>query len=104
MAKMNTRGAPEQATENGPRRQARHSETAEHRGLLRREDVVLVAWAALIGLAAAAVFGAYRAVSVDGEDAAGRLAEFAQNLLWPGVLILAGVAVAVCVGWKANLD
>jgi hypothetical protein len=60
--------------------------------------------AALLGLAAAAAFAAYRAVSLDGEDTSARLAEFASNLLWPGVLIFGGVAVVICFGWKANLD
>jgi hypothetical protein len=72
--------------------------------LLTRQDWLLVLCATLLGLAAAAVFAAYRAVSLDGEDVAGRLAEFAANLLWPGVLIFAGVAVVVIGGWKANLD
>jgi len=65
---------------------------------------MLLFWAVLIGLVAAAAFGAYRAVSLDGEDTTGRLVEFAQNVLWPGVLIFGAVAAVVGVGWKANLD
>jgi hypothetical protein len=72
--------------------------------VLRRENVLLFAASVLLGLAAAAAFAAYRAVSVSEEDAGGRLAEFVMNALWPGVLILAGVAAAVWFGWKANLD
>ena len=74
------------------------------RRFLNRDDLLLLFWSVLLGLAAAAAFGAYRAVSASGEDAGGRLAEFALNLLWPGVLISAGVAAVVWLGWKANLD
>ena len=77
---------------------------SERRRFLSREDRYLLLWSVVLGLAVAAAFGAYRAVSASGEDAGGRLAEFALNLLWPGVLIFAGVAAVVWVGWKANLD
>lgn len=76
----------------------------ERRRLLPREDVVLVLASLLLGLAVAAAFAAYRAVSAADDDAASRLAEFAQNLLWPGVLIGAGIAAVVVAGWKANID
>ncbi len=71
---------------------------------VKRSDWLLLFCAALLGFAAAAAFGAYRAVSLDGEDVSGRFAEFASNLLWPGALIFAGVAVVIWMGWKANLD
>ena len=77
---------------------------SERRRLLSREELSLLVWCAVLGLAAAAAFGAFRAVSASGEDVAGRLAEFGMNLLWPGVLIFAGVAAVVWLGWKANLD
>jgi len=77
---------------------------SERRRFLRREDLQLVACAVVLGLLVAAAFGAYRAVSLSGEDAGGRLAEFASNLLFPGALIWAGVATAVVAGWKANID
>jgi hypothetical protein len=76
----------------------------EPRRFLTREDVFLAIAALLLGLAVASAFAAYRAVSIDDEDAASRLAEFAQNLLWPGVLIFAGIAAVVVAGWKANID
>ncbi|MDP3769012.1 MAG: hypothetical protein Q8S13_13430 [Dehalococcoidia bacterium] len=76
----------------------------EWRRFLRREELGLIFASLLVGLAAAAVFGAYRAVSASGENAGGRLVEFAQNLVWPGVLIFGAVAVVVWAGWKANLD
>lgn len=77
---------------------------SERRRFLSRADLTLLFWSLVLGLAAAAAFGAYRAVSVSGEDTAGRLAEFATNLLWPGALIFAAVAAVVWFGWKANLD
>ena len=77
---------------------------SERRRFLSREDLLLLLSCVVLGLAAAAAFGAYRAVSASGEDVGGRLAEFAMNLLWPGVLIFAGVAAVVWLGWKANLD
>ena len=77
---------------------------AERRRFLKREDLPLLFWSIVLGLAGAAAFGAYRAVSASGEDVDGRLAEFATNLLWPGVLICGGVAAVVWMGWKMNLD
>lgn len=77
---------------------------SERRPFPRREDALLVLSCLALGLAAAAIFGIYRAVSLSDEDVSARLAEFATNLLWPGVLILAAVAGAVFFGWKANLD
>ena len=75
----------------------------ERRPSLNRGDLIIIVALAL-GLVTAAVFGAYQAVSADGESAGGRLAEFAASLLWPGALIFAAVAAVVIVGWKANLD
>jgi purine-cytosine permease-like protein len=69
-----------------------------------RDDLTLATVSLLLGLAGAGAFAVYRAVSLSNEDVAGRLAEFGSNLLWPGVLILAAVAVVVFGGWKANLD
>lgn len=69
-----------------------------------RDDLLLLLCGVALGLAGAAAFGAYRAVSLSDEDAGGRFAEFATILAWPGVLIVAGVAAAVWMGWKANLD
>ena len=77
---------------------------SDRQPLLSRENLTLLVWSVVLGLGAAAAFGAYRAVSVSGEDADSRLAEFAMNVLWPGVLIFAGVAAVVWMGWKANLD
>jgi len=74
------------------------------RPFLSREDRLLIFWSLVLGLAAAAAFGAYRAISASDEDASGRFAEFGTALLWPGALIVAGVAAVVWLGWKANLD
>lgn len=70
--------------------------------LRNREDLLLLCGAALLGLVGAAAFAAYRAVSA--AAGASRLGEFGANFAWPGVLIFLGVAAAVWMGWKANLD
>ena len=71
---------------------------------LKGGDLVVAFWAVVLGFLGAAGFAAFRAVSLSGEDAAGRIAYFGENLLWPGVLILAGIAAVVFMGWKAELD
>jgi hypothetical protein len=78
--------------------------TPHQRRFPSREDALLFGCATLLGLVGASLFAAYRAVSADGEEAAGRLSEFAMSALWPGVLIFAGICAAVIFGWKANLD
>ena len=65
---------------------------------------MLIAWSLVLGVAGACVFAVYRAVSLSGEDVAGRMAEFAANLLFPGSIIFVAVAAVVFGGWKANLD
>lgn len=72
------------------------------RPLLKREDLLLILWATVLGLGAAAAFAAYRAVSASGD--ASKVAEFVANLAWPGVLIFVGIAAVVWAGWKANID
>ncbi|MEX1255282.1 MAG: hypothetical protein WEE64_13165 [Dehalococcoidia bacterium] len=77
---------------------------SNRRRLLSRDDLLLLMWSVVLGLLVAGAFAAYRAVSASTGDTAERLGEFAMNLLWPGVLILGGVAAVVWMGWKANLD
>ena len=72
--------------------------------VVTREDIFLALAAAGLGLGGAAVFAAYRAVSLSGQDASGRMAEFASNAAWPGVLIFVAVGAVVWFGWKAKLD
>jgi hypothetical protein len=69
-----------------------------------REDVVLACVSILIGGAAAAAYGAWRAVSREGLDTAARWSEFGEAMLFPGVLIVVAVAAIVWLGWKANID
>ena len=71
---------------------------------MSRENALLTLAAVGFGAAGAAVFGAFRAVSLSGESAGGRFAEFASNAAWPGALIFVAVAAVVWFGWKANLD
>ncbi|MCH7629800.1 MAG: hypothetical protein IH997_13995 [Proteobacteria bacterium] len=68
--------------------------------MLTRANVLLLISAILLGLGAASSFAAYQAVNGDGSP----VRDFAVNLGWPGILILAPVAVIVWFGWKANLD
>ncbi len=77
---------------------------SDPRRFLSREDALLTLWSLVLGLGTAAAFGAYRAVNLSDEALGGRIAEFGANLLWPGVLIIAGVAAVVWFGWKANLE
>jgi hypothetical protein len=74
------------------------------RRMISRDDALVAFWAVILGLAGAAVFAVYRAVSLSNEDVGGRLAEFGVSMLWPGVLIFAVVAVVIVAAWKANLD
>lgn len=64
----------------------------------------MVTAAVALGVALAAAYGAYQAVSADGESAGGRFAEFATALLWPGSLIAFVIAAIVVVGWKIDLE
>lgn len=77
---------------------------SERRRFLKREDLALAVWSLVLGLAGACVFAVYRAVSLSDEDAAGRIAELAASLLFPGSIIFVAVAAVVFGGWKANLD
>lgn len=74
------------------------------RSLVKRQDITLAISSLALGLAGAGAFAVYRAVSLSNEDVAGRMAAFGSNMLWPGVLIVAAVAVVIFGGWKANLD
>ena len=56
--------------------------------------------AVYVGAGAASGVAGYRAVDGDGSPMRG----CAVRLGWPGILILAAVAVIVWFGWKANLD
>ena len=65
-----------------------------------KANAILLFWSIALGLGAASAFGAYQAVNGDGSA----FTDFIENLAWPGILILAGVATMVWFGWKANLD
>lgn len=70
---------------------------------MRRADVVLAIVASALGVAGAAAYGAWRAVSADGVRT-DRWGAFGEAMLFPGVLIIAAVAAMVWLGWKANID
>ena len=67
-------------------------------------DVILAIVAAGLGLLGAAGYAAWHAVSREGVDSAERWSAFGEAMLFPGVLIIAGVAAMVWLGWKANID
>jgi hypothetical protein len=69
-----------------------------------RTDVLLAAVGLVLGLAAAAGYGAWRAVSREGVDAAERWSQFGHAMLFPGVLIVVASVAIVWLGWKANID
>lgn len=70
----------------------------------RRIDIILAIFAILLGFAAAAGYGAWRAISREGIDASARWTEFGEAMLFPGALIIAAIAAIVWLGWKANID
>ena len=57
-----------------------------------------------LGLAAAAGYGAWRAISADATSAADRWSTFGDAMLFPGLLVVAAIAAMVWLGWKANID
>ena len=70
----------------------------------RAADVVLGVVAVALGVAAAAGYGAWRAVSADAASAGGRWSTFGDAMLFPGLLVIVAVAAMVWLGWKANID
>ena len=70
----------------------------------RAADVILAIVALVLGLAAAAGYGAWRAVSADAASAGDRWSTFGEALMFPGLLVIAAVAAMVWLGWKANID
>ena len=77
---------------------------AEKGNVRGRADITLAAVALVLGLLAAAGYGAYRAVSASGASAADRWSTFGETMLFPGALIVVAVAAMVWLGWKANID
>ena len=72
-------------------------------GPLRREDAVLAGVAVALGVAGAAGYAAFRALT-DDATASERWSSFAEAMLFPGLLIIAAVTAMVWLGWKANID
>lgn len=70
----------------------------------RAADALLAAAALTLGAAAAAAYGAWRAVSLDTASNSSRWSEFGEAMLFPGLLIIAAVAAMVWLGWKTNID
>ena len=71
---------------------------------LDRNDAILGAVAVALGVATAAGYAAWRAVSRESVTASERWSSFAEAMLFPGALVIAAIAVIVWLGWKANID
>ena len=70
----------------------------------RHDNVILTIVALALGAMAAAVYGAWRAVSEEAASRGDRWSTFGDAMLFPGLLIIAAIAVMVWLGWKANID
>ena len=69
-----------------------------------RDNAILTLVALILGVLAAALYGAWRAVSEASASPADRWSTFADAMLFPGLLIIAALAAMVWLGWKANID
>jgi hypothetical protein len=67
-------------------------------------EATLIVVAVGLGTAAAAGYGAWRAVSREGASVGARWSEFGDAMLFPGAVIIAAIAAMVWLGWKANID
>lgn len=70
----------------------------------RHGDALLALIALVMGASVALGYAAWHAVSREGEAAADRWGAFGDAMVFPGLLIIAAVAVVVWMGWKANID
>jgi uncharacterized membrane protein YedE/YeeE len=70
----------------------------------RSNDLALAAAGIVLGVLAAAGYGAWRAISDEAASAAGRWSAFGEAMLFPGLLVIVAVAAMVWLGWKANID
>lgn len=66
--------------------------------------MALAAAGLLLGVLAAAGYGAWRAISDDAASRSERWSSFGAAMLFPGVLIIVAVVAVVWLGWKANID
>ena len=69
-----------------------------------RDNAILTLVALILGALAAALYGAWRAVSETSASPGDRWSTFADAMLFPGLLIVAAIAAMVWLGWKANID
>ena len=76
------------------------SETARPRS----NDLALAAAGVVLGVLAAAGYGAWRAISDEAASSTGRWSAFGEAMLFPGLLVIVAVAAMVWLGWKANID
>ena len=71
---------------------------------LQRTDIILTLAGAVLGVAVAASYGAWRAVSREAISNTARWSEFGDAMIFPGWLIIVAVIAMVWLGWKANID
>jgi hypothetical protein len=69
----------------------------------RGGDITLAVAGVLLGVLAAAAYGAWRAASAQA-SAGDRWSAFGEAMLFPGALVVVVVAIVVWLGWKANID
>ena len=67
-------------------------------------DLALAAAGIVLGVLAAAGYGAWRAIGDEAASAADRWSAFGDAMIFPGLLVIVAVAAMVWLGWKANID
>ncbi len=70
----------------------------------RGGDIILTGAGIMLGVLAAAGYGAWRAVSETNASAGDRWSAFGEAMLFPGSLVVVVVTIIVWLGWKANID
>ena len=70
----------------------------------RSNDLALAAAGIVLGVLAAAGYGAWRAISDEAASSAARWSAFGEAMIFPGLLVNVAVAAMVWLGWKANID
>lgn len=70
----------------------------------RRGDIILAFVGLALGVLLAVGYGVFVAFNDGGASTADRFAALGEAMVFPGALIVAGVAAMVWLGWKANID
>jgi drug/metabolite transporter (DMT)-like permease len=70
----------------------------------RRNDITLAAAGVVLGVAAAVAYATFRAINDSAASTSDRWSNFGEQMLFPGLLVIAAVTAMVWLGWKANID